>query len=391
MLHILNLIFFIKIKFLRPKKNEILIIDKLTGKRLLLILNKKKVSFLITRLSEINVQIFLIAIINKLSNFSLKLSEHYIISYINSVDPKIIITSNDVIYFFWKLKNYFPDKKVIIFQNNYRNGWDFGNIFLKSKTKKTGLCDLFVTYCNSIVPLYSKRIKSKYLSIGSIENNFFRKKFNNKRKTIVYISQFKNWPDDWSAKGENRRKILLKDSYIKSDKIVLNFLHKFCEKNNKELKIFLRNEEGDLVSKEIKYYEEILNYKIKFINKKNRFQGYKKISNYDFFVTIDSTLGYECLARGKKVAFFNNRYSVSKFKNGNQHYYGWPKNFGKSGLFWTDSIKTEKMQKVLNFLLKSTSPEWSKAKKKYVDGVIDYDYKNKRLIQSLNDIFKKSN
>ena len=28
--------------------------------------------------------------------------------------------------------------------------------------------------------------------------------------------------------------------------------------------------------------------------------------------------------------------------------------------------------------------------KKYVDGVIDYDYKNKRLIQSLNDIFKKS-
>ena len=48
------------------------------------------------------------------------------------------------------------------------------------------------------------------------------------------------------------------------------------------------------------------------------------------------------------------------------------------------------MQKVLNFLLKSTSPEWSKVKKKYVDGVIDYDYKNKRLIQSLNDIFKKS-
>ena len=325
MFRILRLIFLTKKIFFKPQKKEILIIDKLTGKRLCYIFNKKKISFLETRLSEINVQIFLLAIIKKISNSSLRLSQHYILSYIKFVDPKFIVTSNDVIPFYWQIKRYFPQKKVIIFQNNYRNGWDFGNIFLGSKNEKKGSCDLFVTYCNSIIPLYSKKIKSNYLSIGSIENNFFKKKFNNKKKNIIYISQFKNWSNKEVAISNQNKKIFLKDSYIKSDKIILNFLNEFCKKNNKELKIFLRNQIGELGSKEESYYKEILDFKVDFVKKKNRFNGYNKISNYDFFVTNDSTLGYECLARDKRVAFFNNRYLVSKFKNGHKHYYGWPK------------------------------------------------------------------
>ncbi len=386
MFRILRLIFITKKNFFKPQKKEILIIDKLTGKRLCLIFNKKKISFLETRLSEINVQIFLLAIIKKISNFSLRLSQHYILSYIKYVDPKFIVTSNDVIPFYWQIKRYFPQKKIIIFQNNYRNGWDFGNIFLGSKKEKKGSCDLFVTYCNSIIPLYSKKIKSNYLSIGSIENNFFKKKFNNKKKIIIYISQFKNWSNKEVAINNQNKKIFLKDSYIKSDKIILNFLNEFCKKNNRKLKIFLRNQIGELGSKEESYYEEILDFKVDFVKKKNRFNGYNKISNYDFFVTNDSTLGYECLARDKRVAFFNNRYLVSKFKNGHKHYYGWPKKLPESGPFWTNSNQINKMEKVLNFMIRANSTQWSRVKKKYINEVIDYSYKNKKLLKLLDEM-----
>ena len=386
MFRILRLIFLTKKIFFKPEKKEILIIDKLTGKRLSLIFNKKKISFLETRLSEINVQIFLLAIIKKIFNFSLRLSQHYILSYIKYVDPKFIITSNDVIPFYWQIKRYFPQKKIIIFQNNYRNGWDFGNIFLGSKNEKKGSCDLFVTYCKSIIPLYSKKIKSNYLSIGSIENNFFKKKFNNKKKNIIYISQFKNWSNKEVTISNQNEKIFLKDSYIKSDKIILNFLNEFCKKNNKILKIFLRNQTGELGSKEESYYKEILDFKVDFVKKKNRFNGYNKIINYDFFVTNDSTLGYECLARNKRVAFFNNRYLVSKFKNGHKHYYGWPKKLPESGPFWTNSIQINKMEKVLNFMMRANSTQWSRVKKKYIDEVIDYSYKNKKLLKLLDEM-----
>ena len=388
MLRLLRLIFLTKKIFLKPQKKEILIIDKLTGKRLCLIFNKKKISFLETRLSEINVQIFLLAIVKKISNSSLRLSQHYILSYIKYVDPNLIVTSNDVIAFYWQIKKYFPQKKIIIFQNNYRNGWDFGNIFLGSKKEKRGLCDLFVTYCDAIKPLYSKKIKSNFLSIGSLENNFFKKNFNNKKKYIVFISQFKNWSNKNFAISNQNKKIFLKDSYLKSDKIILNFLNEFCKKNNKKLKIFLRNSIGELASEEESYYEENLDFKVDFLKKKNRFDGYGKISNYDFFVTNDSTLGYECLARNKRVAFFNNRYSVSKFKNGHKHHYGWPKKLPESGAIWTNSIQINKMEKVLNFITKANSTQWSQVKKKYIDDVIEYNYKNKKLLKLIDEMLK---
>ena len=122
------------------------------------------------------------------------------------------------------------------------------------------------------------------------------------------------------------------------------------------------------------------------LEKKNRFNGYNKISNYDFFVTNDSTLGYECLARDKRVAFFNNRYLVSKFKNGHKHHYGWPKKLPESGPIWTNSIQINKMEKVLNFMIRANSTQWSHVKKKYINEVIDYSYKNKKLLKLLDEM-----
>ena len=131
MLRYLSFIFFSKKNLLYPKKKDVLIIDKLSGKKLLLLIKNKKIAFLDIRLNEIFILILFLSLIKKILNPSLRLSQHYILLYIKSVNPKIIMTANDVNIFFWQLKKYFPQKKIIIFQNNYRNGWDFGNVFKK--------------------------------------------------------------------------------------------------------------------------------------------------------------------------------------------------------------------------------------------------------------------
>ena len=150
----------------------------------------------------------------------------------------------------------------------------------------------------------------------------------------------------------------------------------------------MRNSNLKMVKKETDYYSEILNFKADFLKKKNRLHGYKIADKFDYFVTIDSTLGYECLARGKRVAFFNNRYFVSKFKNGNNHRFGWPKNNKVNGPFWTNSSSTRQMDRVLKRLFSMSVSEWSSLKKKYINDVISYDFKNQKLIQKLNIIYK---
>ena len=387
MLRVLSLILNAKKNLFYPKKKDFLIIDKLTGFKLIRLIKNKKINILDIRFNEIFILILVLAFLKKIIHPTLKLTQHYILIYIKIANPKVILTANDVDTFFWDLKKYFPQKKIIIFQNNYRNGWDFGNVF-KNKLRTKGKCDLFITYCNAVKSEYKKKIKCEYFSAGSIENNLIAKNFRNKKEKLIYISQFKNWDNGESTLGENNKIINLKESYIKSDQIILNFLNNYCIKNNKRLLIFLRNTKSDLVKKEINYYNLILNFKVKFLKKQNITHGYKLISQFDYFVTIDSTMGYECLARGKRVAFFNNRYLVSNFKNGKKHRFGWPKNYKINGPFWTNSTDKKEMEKVLKNLFLMSSTKWSIIKKKYINDVISYDFKNRRLIKKLNRIFE---
>ena len=99
-------------------------------------------------------------------------------------------------------------------------------------------------------------------------------------------------------------------------------------------------------------------------------------------------MGYECLARGKRVAFFNNRYLVSNFKNGKKHEFGWPKNYKINGPFWTNSTDKKEMEKVFKEFVFYEFNKMVNYKKKYINDVISYDFKNRRLIKKLNKIFE---
>ena len=76
------------------------------------------------------------------------------------------------------------------------------------------------------------------------------------------------------------------------------------------------------------------------------------------------------------------------FKNGKKHRFGWPKNYKINGPFWTNSTDKKEMEKVLKNLFLMSSTKWSIIKKKYINDVISYDFKNRRLIKKLNRIFE---
>ena len=63
------------------------------------------------------------------------------------------------------------------------------------------------------------------------------------------------------------------------------------------------------------------------------------------------------------------------------------KNYKINGPFWTNSTDKKEMEKVLKNLFLMNSTKWSIIKK-YINDVISYDFKNRRLIKKLNRIFE---
>ena len=114
-------ILFAKKDFLPPKKSNILIIDdnfKLIFDEKI---KKKKFEYLNIRLKRINIfALFKLLFSKKKKNFF-----NYVLEYIKLSNANTIITFNDNLEWFYKIKIFLPKLKTISFQNGFRNKFFF--------------------------------------------------------------------------------------------------------------------------------------------------------------------------------------------------------------------------------------------------------------------------
>ena len=99
------------------------------------------------------------------------------------------------------------------------------------------------------------------------------------------------------------------------------------------------------------------------------------------FVSIDSTLGLEALARGLRVVFISRKPELKL----NSASFGWPYKFKNEGFFWTNLKKRESFNKILENVTTCSDATWIEQAKPYIDNIIHHDYGNKRF----NDLISK--
>ena len=90
---IFKILFSIK-DFKFPKKNKILVIDEVTGRKLFKYLNNNY-SVLHSRMEKVNIFVLLLTVIDLIFKNKLRFNQYYFLNFIKSVNPKIVITSND--------------------------------------------------------------------------------------------------------------------------------------------------------------------------------------------------------------------------------------------------------------------------------------------------------
>ena len=359
----------IKAKYIlsNPGKKKILFFDSPNTNLLRQYLNKKNCETLHIRGEIINLKIILCMLLKL--NFSFK---SYVYNYIKLVNPKVVITFMDNSIFFYKLKKNFPNIKFISIQVGYRmNVGDFFDDLKKiNNSKKILSADYIFSYGKAISDKYSKYIEFKSEIIGSFKNNLvpIKKSFKNSGK-VLFISQF-------------RMNMISRPDFYVTERKVLPIISKFCEINN--LKLFILGTSENFPGEERSFFKNILKKKVfSFIKRKKFPNNYILIDNFDFIICIDSTLGYEALARKKKVAVFSNR---KEKEEGEEKKFGWPKNLRKKGFFFSNIISEKEVFRVLKNVYVCNQRKWDKQTKSVLNGVIDYNYKNKKFFQTINKI-----
>ena len=387
------LVFKIKLEFKIIKKKDILIYDDYTADYAKPFFKESLTELLDIRYSRINLHILFKSLINQIGQKKLTLSQVYILNYIKQTGPICVITFQDQHNFFWGLKEYFPKIKFIIVQSSVMAPWYISSIYHLKKNKvnnKKYKIDFFFVYGESYKRIFSKYFDSEFIIIGSFRNNIVSnvtKKFSE----LIFISQFKYLNNKHKLLLQNRKFISANDYFYKADQLVMKFLGQYCKKRKIKLKILLRTTDENKINlaKEKNFFFETLkfnNSQFKFLNKPKRISTYHLIKKFSYFVTIDSTLGYEVLSREKRVAFLFIRRKIAKILSYENYKFGWPNIYPDNKYFWTNSFNSKNMENALNYIYQCKELEWKKIVNKFVSPIIIYNYKNEIFFNKMKKI-----
>lgn len=298
----------------------------------------KKFSILQVRPFKIN--LFILINVFMRSGFN-NLKINYLVGYINSVNPKIIVTFNDIDLNFYKLNKYLSPKiKMIAIQHTLKikKNWKF---FTKSKINFKN--NYNVLFSKNYSKIYSKYIRSKQFIGGSFRNNFFKKN-RVKKKNILFISSIK----------ENNT--LEKNMFSREKKTVQN-LSDYSKKKCIGFTILTKNVDR-------KNYKKMLDLDLNcdFIDTNIIMNKYKFLDKFELSIFIDSTLGLETLSRGNKVLSIPHKRNYNIIK----------------GFFVEKNLNFSNFEKKVDELFYMKKNLWNKKIKEESNFII-YDYKNKKL------------
>ena len=354
-------------EFLKPKRNKILIFDGTNYIPLLKSLRTKEISILFIRGEIINFYILSKVFFNKiyLIFYPTLFWKEYLFNYIETVNPKIILTYIDNNPFFYTLKKKFTSKTFISIQNGYR--FKKGDLFGKliNKKREQLYCDYIFCFNKNVAKMYEKFINCKTIIIGSLKNNLTKISNNYKSKKILLISSF-------GLKSE------------KAEKKLIAILSKYCLDRNIKLMILGRTGLKD----ELDFYNKIsanncFTY-LKNKREKSIHYSYNIIDSCNTIISLNATLGYESLGRGKKTIFFNFN---EREKNCKSYItYNWPSKFYEEGFNWLAIYKEKKIINKLYKVYELSDKEWKNKYRKQYSFIMPIDTHNQKLRKVIKKI-----
>jgi len=368
-----------------PRRKQIVIYPEGKSTEILLTyLDAKKTSVFSPFGNEINVLVLLRMLARgRASRFD------YLVSYLKFTKPTLVITTSDNDINFYRLKPIFPEMKTMAIQNGVRgnaskqpNESFFDLLKSKSRSAKLG-ADFVCTFGTAVQEEYRKHVESQFASIGNLRNNFYDNSLvKEEEDLLVYVSGLSGYPEDSSKTFYFFRDtaISYKDFYA-AELHICNLLIDYCQRNN--LRIVICGKRSSTDTEERKFYSEGLGAETPDIQSRDEtFDSYKLLSRARYIVSLDSTVAYEFMSRGKRSAFVGARLNGLLSDNllaTSGFTFGFPANLPQSGPFWSSTLTQSEIDRILNHIQRATDREWAETVAPYTELLMANDPGNVKL------------
>jgi len=374
-----------KIIWSRPKRRPVLLIDPSGIDILAQFIAIKDIEVL--DFEETNIWIFIRTILRL--QFS---TSAYVVAYIEMLQPKVVLTFIDNDVNFYKLKNLCPKTKFVAIQNGIRANYSgspslgfFDQLYV-AHNKAELSSDYLCVFGSASATQLTRLIKTDTITVGSLKNNLFVASVNKRDvvSDVVFISQY----PPFSVHEVSRRiyfgeqPISLLDFY-RIESTVAKLVAEYCSANH--LSFTVCGKRNSVDSDEQKFFgDSIGQLPWSYEPRGSTYSTYEIASAAKVVVSIDSALGYEFLARGKRVAFMSGRTQAADavgFAQVRDTNFGYPLDISPIGTFWTNQATEPEMTRILDYLLSVTDEQWAAELAPYNESLIAY--------QPGNPVFKK--
>jgi len=378
----LIIIFKAKYIFIKPRNKKILIFD-----------NKGSTASHYRYFSNLDVEILHVLgerinfyiLFKILLNFKFPTIKLYIEEYVKIVKPSFIFHNSFNIRFFEIDKKKFNFEFVKIFtQSELKNFYDFKEFISNKKNLK---CDYLFVWSEGMKNKLLNHIKGNYIVTGSFANNDGPKiEYKKLKNKLIYVSQYRTFKkkkltDTKKTIRDNFHGVRFSwDQFFKIELDLCDMLKNYCNINNIEFSIVGTSINDQKSEKEF-FSKRLGNIGWSYIKSSKNKRGIYLTNKAKFIVTVDSTLGYECLARGQRVGFFSMR---KKYIKSSYSKFGWTMNLNEEGPCWTTNNTQNDFKRVMNFLVKAKEKEWDRIRKNSLNDLMFYDSGNKIYLNYLN-------
>ena len=366
----------------KPGKAKVLIYDRVGSEVFLVYLDPKSVEILDVRGESLNLYILFKSLLHW--KFSLL---NYSFQYLTCVKPSVALTFIDNNHLFYQLKSHQKDLTTVFVQNGLKGDDEdvFGFLKMQTHFHNKYHVDYMLTFGNAINRKYSKCINGKTLPIGSFKNNLCQSKPQKQSKSVLFISQYRPPPTPESRPVliHGNQKIFWKQFYS-AEEFLLPLLQQYCLQNKLELKICMCSADQTREEQERNYFISLLGSEaVELLEKSSIYSSYENVAAAGFVVFVDTALGYEALARGKKTAAFTLRGKSLGSATSN---FGWPADLPDNGPFWTNHDNEQEFERVMDYITTVSDEEWEQTRQRYVPELMEYDSGNTRFLKLMREI-----
>lgn len=361
-----------KLEFTRPKSADVLILDNYSETTLLPLLGGVDFETLDTRGSEISLRPMVRAMLTR-RFWQGERQLAYAHAFAKSVQPKLMVTVIDNNKAFIDLYDESPHIKSVLIQNGLRN-----NLAHLISTARHSI-DLYFTFNEAYASLAAPYISGQTVALGSIRNNFMplsESGLSNARR-VIFISQYIAQSEAFQHISQDGTKHSW-DEFFEQERLVLPILAQWCSQAGLTLEIKSRYS-YELLAETDFYTSLVAPNKLRIFHSKSERETYELLDSGAMFVTIDSTLGYEALSRGARVAFISGRDETLGADN---RAFGWPNVLEDQGVCWLNKFSEAGL---ISLLDRVASGERSNNESFQKFSVMEFDQGNTTLARVLSE------